>query len=726
MSWQRKARIGIAIFAIVFIAIVVVALRKPKVAPTTIVLPKRSDQKATSETGPGEHTKYKDGKIVLAVKFGKQLTYPEGRAVFKDVVLTLPDRGGRTFTVSGSEAELLNKPGQEIGRVHLMGGVKLTTSDGATVTGADATYDDATGILEVPGEVGFTRGRMKGEGIGATYDKHRDVLWLLDKAHVAVAADPKGQGALDATAGSLGVARADHYLKLLRTGHITTEGRTIDADEITVKLAEDNERMQSLELRGNSRMSGGSSGPQSMSARDIDLAFADDGRTMQHAQLMENGVVQLPGEGKGPGRRVAGKTIDIALGPDGSTLTNLTATEAVQVDLPSEGDLPAKRIRSATLVATGTPAAGLQTANFGGNVEYRETRAARGAVTAIDRTARAQTLVVNTRPGFGAVQQADFHGAVVITDVRESGNVEVVAPRVLYHVERDQMDLSPPGDPGEGPRVSDGRVTVNARTIEFTLSSRKLKAETSVSSSLLPNRQPASRGNGPSKARAETKVPSMLKQDQPVNVTSNRLEYDGAAGHARYMGNAKLWQGDTSVYADTIVVDDKTGNLEATGGVRTRMMVDDVDPQTKQKKTVLSKGDSETFFYEDAKRLATYTTKAHMEGPQGDVTADKLELFMKSGSNELERAEGYGAKGSVVVKDERRTAKGDRLTYTTSDDTYVLTGKPVEVIEIMPNDCKQSFGTTLRFQRGGRSIGSLDGSADRARGVTIPCPTEPR
>jgi hypothetical protein len=66
------------------------------------------------------------------------------------------------------------------------------------------------------------------------------------------------------------------------------------------------------------------------------------------------------------------------------------------------------------------------------------------------------------------------------------------------------------------------------------------------------------------------------------------------------------------------------------------------------------------------------------------------------------------------------------LTYTTADDLYVLTGKPVDVIEIQPNDCKQSFGTTLKFQRGGKSIGSLDGSADRARGVTIPCPAERR
>ena len=54
-------------------------------------------------------------------------------------------------------------------------------------------------------------------------------------------------------------------------------------------------------------------------------------------------------------------------------------------------------------------------------------------------------------------------------------------------------------------------------------------------------------------------LPSLLKQDQPVTVTSNRLEYDGAVGHAVYTGNARLWQGDTEVHGDTIIVDDKTG-----------------------------------------------------------------------------------------------------------------------------------------------------------------------
>ena len=55
--------------------------------------------------------------------------------------------------------------------------------------------------------------------------------------------------------------------------------------------------------------------------------------------------------------------------------------------------------------------------------------------------------------------------------------------------------------------------------------------------------------------------------------------------------------------------------------------------------------------YDDAKRLATYTGKAHMIGAEGDRHGEKLELYLKPDTNELERAEGYGANGNVIVKE---------------------------------------------------------------------------
>ena len=47
------------------------------------------------------------------------------------------------------------------------------------------------------------------------------------------------------------------------------------------------------------------------------------------------------------------------------------------------------------------------------------------------------------------------------------------------------------------------------------------------------------------------------------------------------------------------------------------------------------------FKYEDAARRVTYTGDAHMSGPDGDMTAARIELYLKPSGDELERAEAY-------------------------------------------------------------------------------------
>jgi lipopolysaccharide export system protein LptA len=217
-----------------------------------------------------------------------------------------------------------------------------------------------------------------------------------------------------------------------------------------------------------------------------------------------------------------------------------------------------------------------------------------------------------------------------------------------------------------------------------------------------------------------------LKQDQPVTVTSNRLTYDGAAGHAIYSGNSRLWQGDTSIRGDTIVVDDKTGNLEAHTGTRTEMMMDDVDPKTNAKTQTRSIGEGDTFVYDDAKRLATYTGKAHLVGSEGDVTGGKIELFLKPDGNELDRIEAYGENGTVIVKENGRTATGARLTYTVATETYLMTGTPVIAIESAPPDCKKSVGAVLTFQRAVGTVSTSGNGVIRSVQNQIACPAGPQ
>ena len=694
MRWQQIARLAIAAFVIVFAAIVVAALRRPGPAAAPVDTP-RTDPGTIAEVGRLTHRRTDDrtGKVQLDVNAEGSLVYPDGRRVYKNAEITLPDRGGRTLKIRGAETELLTpeEGAGEVSEIRMRGGVRLETDDGLVVTSGEATFDEKNGMLTIPGEVQFTRGRLRGSGVGATYDRGRDVLWLLDRARVEVAPDESGAGGLSATAKAAGLARAEHYVRLTEDARVTTDGRSLAAREITIQLTPDDRAVQQVALRGDSRITGAgaSGGAEAMSAQDIDLTYAPDGRTLQHARLMERASVHM-GEGAAPGRQISGRTIELGLAPDGTTVTNLNASERVQLDLPAAAGTPARRITSQTL--TGSGAAGIETATFSGDVVYRELRpAARGGQAAPERTGRSERLHVQTAPGLGAIQQADFRGHVRIVD----GATAAEGPRAIYRVAQDSFEIMPSaGEAGPAPMVNDGRVLVNARTIQFTMGTRKLRAETDVRSSLQPSGR---KGGAAADAR---RLPAMLDEDEPVNVTANALEYDGATATAVYTGDARLFQGHTQIQADTIVVDDRHANLRARGHVRTVMFFDEANAKTGTKSLVQTTATGDEMLYEDAARVATYTTgptaKAHIVGTQGDVTAERIQLFLKKGANELERAE---ADGKVVVKEGPRTGTGAHLTYTPGDEKYVMTGTPVEIEEKDAKTCRVTVGTTVTFRR---------------------------
>lgn len=755
--WQRRVRLAIALFVVAFAALVAVSLRRGhrQERPSAMVV--RTDPNATVENrGRGIYEQFDAGKKTFSLKFGKSLTYPDGRTRLSDgVEIEQPDKAGRRVLITAREAMLLNPPDKGLLHADVEGGVKLDTSDGITVSSDRASYDAKEGITRVPGPVKFARGRMNGSGVGATYDRTREVLWILDQAIIDVAPDPKGGGgAMHVTSKAAGLAREEHYLKFIGAPRFEGEGRVMSADEATAYLTPDNERVTKMELRGNAHITGTGAGPQSMQARDIDLVYGEDGRTLQAARLIEGASVQLPGASAASGRRVTGKTMDIALAPDGQTVTSLTSNEGVEVILPAEGEMPARRIRSATLVATGAAGAGLQNFVFSGNVEFHESRAARGTLAAIERTARSQRLDVQTKPGFGDIDRAEFHGNVHFTN---GADTAADAPLAVYSVKDDRLDLSPSatGDPGTGPHVSDGRINVDARTIQMGLTNQKLLAETKVRSLMQnenrggaataaaaagrparggPAPPPSSRSGGsPPPAGAApgspqngnpTKLPAMLKQNEPVTVTANRLEYDGATSLATYAGNARLWQEDTEVRADTIVLDDKNGNLNAKANVRTMMTLAAKD--TGRKGTAKPKPAqptitvAEELLYEDAKRRATYTTKAHMSGPDGDVTADKIELYLAESGGELERAEAYG---NVVSRQETRRAYGAHLTYLAAKDEYTMIGAPVEVYDDTAPDCKLTRGTTLTFHQAIDTITASGNGVATTQTKSIVCGT---
>jgi LPS export ABC transporter protein LptC/lipopolysaccharide transport protein LptA len=697
--WAQRARWIVAFVGVTFAVVVFFALRQ-RARPTETGVVTPSDPGAEVEITGATSSRWSGANENFTVKAERQLSYPDGRLKLEGVTVYVDDRDGRRkFVATGDEGEA--GPKQEF--VNLKRNVTLVSSDGLKVGTAEASYASGEGIVRAPGPVTFSRGRMTGRGIGMTYDRNRDVLWILDQAEISMAPDEKGAGQLAATAGKAGLARREKYLRFEQDVRIHRDNRRIQADTTVGYLSDDESRLTGLELRGRSSIDTEAAPAgtlRSMRARDINVKYSEDGERIEHALLAGGGSIEIAGEGQKPGRRVAGELLDIGLNADGTTVTSLVGRQNVRLDFPADGTVPARSVTALALDGAAGSDGTLTGARLTDNVEYRELV----GTPPVPRIVRARALDLKFTSGMAGITDARFTGNVRL----EEGDLRATAATATYRVDRGVIDLA--GDSTAPPNVTDARMRVDARGIVLTVDGPKIVAKQDVRSELRPDsrgsgpesaggRAGAARGQTPppqaaggAKAADQMRVPGFLAEDQPVNVTADALDYDGATSRAVYTGKSRLWQGESVVQGDRITVDSKSGNLKAEGSVRSTLMLQQTDTETKEVKKVATIATARVLDYDDQARRATYTTDARLNGPQGDLVARKIELYLGMNDSELERVEGYEA---VTLRDAGRTATGDRLSYLAADEQYDMTGIPVRIVE----ECRETTGRTLTFYK---------------------------
>jgi len=537
---------------------------------------------------------------------------------------------------------------------------------------------------------------MRGPGIGMTWERAQDVLTILDQAVVHVAADDKGQGASEITAGTAAFARKDKLIRFERTVHIQHGDQVIDAASAILYLGDDGDRIDTVDLREQARITtpkAAAGAVRALGGDAMNLKYASDGETLQHAVISGSAAIQVAGEAGQPGRDITATTIDVTLAADGSTPTALIGRENVVLIFPPEGNQGGRTIKAPTLDAKGDDTKGLTRAQFAGGVQFRE------KVGDTARAANSATLDVGLKQGFSTIDDAIFTRGVRF----EQGTMGANAAVARYDPDKGTLALSG-SEPGRTmPHVDNDRIVVDAVAIDVTLDGPKVNARGNVRSEMKPPPKPKE-GEA-----SDTKMPAMLKQDQSVFVKSNNLDYDGTASSAVYSGAALLFQADTSIKGDTITVDNKSGNLKASGNVTTASILEEsgtagAKDRSDTRKRTPSIATAKDMTYDDDQRRMVYTGDAHMNGPEGDMTAARIVLFLKPSGDELERAEAYE---NLTLREQNRETKGAKLIYTTDTETYVITGAPVKVVD----QCqRETVGRTLTFNKGDDTV-VVDGNS---------------
>jgi len=675
MNWQKRARLGFAIVGIAG-AIGVYAVMGERATPAPFAVPARVDPKAVIESQGNILQQVRGTRQDYLIEAEQQLTYEGGATRLKGVKVTIRNRGGRDYVISAQEAQATERQ-QEL---RLGGDVKLAASDGFALSTSEAFFTENDGNVRAPAAFSFGRGRMSGTGNGMVYDKNADVLSITGEADVTLT-DEGDNVRSQFTAGSGVFARPDHRLDLTGRVHALHNDETFDAEQVTAHLTEDDSRITALALRGGARVAGSGQGLDAMSADGIDLTYAEDGQTIERVVLMGNGHVAIAGTEGSSGREIAGNVLDLRLDPDGS-ISTVTGRDGVQLDLAGTSAATARRVKAQTLEGTGGEGRGLQAAQFRGDVEYRE----EPGKDAAGRVARSSALDVKMVDD--GVESAAFSGNVRF----DEQGMQAAGGQALYAPAQGTLRLTA-GSEKRMPTVADEQLTVEAATIDVTLEGRRMSAGGGVKTTLRPRQQQsgrAARGGGES-----SKLPGLLKQEQPANVSAASLVYEGAAGNAIYSGHAALLQGDTAIRADVITIDQATGDLLATGDARSTITLD----------TGTSIGRAAKISYTDAKRLIGYEgvsappavksapAQVSLPDSQGDLRAMRIEFVLATAGSTIDRLEAYT---DVNLKVDTRTATGARLTYFADEQRYLMTGTGASPVKVVEN-CRQTSGRTLIF-----------------------------
>lgn len=710
--WQRPARIGLATFVVVFGIAVVIGIRDrtpPAVASGVV----RADPEAVTQSRGARIVQQDASEENLRVSAERQLTYSDGSVRWiGNVDVFVPAREERLeFRLGGDEATML----KEAGSLHIVGDVRFESGDGLVGTTAEASYVDEEGIVVMPAPSEFWRTWMHASAGTARYDRRGDLLYLEPGAVVELSREgDDGEPQTRITSRAAVVAQREGYMRFEDEVVVDAGAQRMEAMEARTAFDADDARLETVELIGDAHVFGHDETPgqlRSMSAPEINVTYGAE--APEQVELANGARVKLFGDATAAGATIDSRSMEVRLTVAGTGFDVIRARDDVVVELPP-GDGVRQRIASASL-EVGTPEAmggrvaatidrdadlgPLLEARFDDGVEYRESRLDDGGVLTDERVIRARRLDATLDADFAGMHAANFIGSVELA----TGDITGQADQATYDVDEETFTLITVGAAGQNPRVDDRRGSIQAETIVVHFEGPDLEATGQMESVLT-----SAPADADGSAVLAVKRPQLLAEGPPIYVTAGRFGYDADLALATYSDTARLWQDATEFRGETLILDEATGNVTAEGAVRTRMIILQTDDETGEQIETTSRGQSESFFYDDALRRATYTTAAELIGDRFTLEADTIDVILHQDARTLDR---IVAVGDVTLELESRRVIGETLTYYDADGRYEMSGDPVRIVEEVDEECRETTGRTMTFFITAEAV-SIDGQSE--------------
>jgi len=454
-----------------------------------------------------------------------------------------------------------------------------------------------------------------------------------------------------------------------------------------------------LEARGDSYMKLAQTGRAfEVKSRDLDFAF-DDQQQLENA--IATGGVTATSLDDGPKRTFTGDSMNVkfAPGPQGAVIKQMTSDGRTTINLGASktGKSPADKELVANKVVVDfhegskdlSHAEAIGDAVLTVNPIVKEPKAER-------KRFRANRFTVDFYEAGNAVRQCNGDGNVKVEFEPLEGDKPVrttTSQTMTANFDRATQNVTEVVQDGAFKYV-EGEKNATAKRATYTLADNTIKltgneptvwdsAARTQAEEIVINTET---GKGEAHRRVRTTYYNREKTGNaapfgntraPIFITANDVEIGNKGKTVVYTGSARAWQEQNFVAADRISMtqDDKQMNAEGHVSSAISQMKRKMTG-SKEKEVVPVFAKSAKMFYSDASRRIHYEGNVDVKQGSDTMKSQTLDIFLTKATNEVDR---IVAETGVSMTQPGRRGSGDKIEYTASTDTIVLTGNLAKI-----------------------------------------------
>jgi lipopolysaccharide export system protein LptA len=660
------------------------------------------------------YSKVEGHQTVFTVRASRATAYKQdSRNLLEDVSISVYGRKGeRNDSLITKACDFISTSGSItcLGEVQIILGpanAKPTDQGVIRVTTSRVTFNRDSGEAVADAPVTFQWPSCEGRAVGINYRASSGLLKLVHDVDLTLSSPipaglPAPEGLNDKgvhlQGDSMTFSRNEHFVRVSGMVRAQQESHEISADEMLLDL-DLNLHARRLIASGHPQVrDSDSSASLLLDAEEISAELSAGG----HVQSVQaSGLVHGSRQAAAGMDEIDARHIKVDLLPTRSAPQLLTAsggvtmksrgsnatdgtrrldTDALQIHFADAPNSQGTRIESVNTLA---PASMVLQSGAGSNkspapqvlrMKTHQSNLSFDEANSVRQLVSTGGVEVSRLLGDGPEQKTASRDLTVNFDrgewttIDQSGDVRFVQGSRTAQGATAHMDRTGNTVTLAGPAIlTDENTRTTSKTAVFTQGANELRADGGVLTSEI----------GPRNGGITNLTPT------PGHISADHLLVDPAKGRAVYSGNARLWQGDSIVEADTIESESVDHTLVARGHVHAVFPSTpwasggtQSSPKNSNAVPALTQVQGGVLTYSGIESKARIEDHARVMSAEGSIESNLMDLYFTAASagvaaKQLSRAT---ATGGVTVRQEGRRGTAERADFTASEGKFVLSG----------------------------------------------------